>query len=99
MQHTKLHQYLSTCAIDSFADLKCWGFNLFGQLGDGTNSNKYTPKTIIMGNIVSIGAGRYHTCMLDSSDDLYCWGYNLFGQVGDATDTNKNTPTLILEDV
>ena len=32
-----------TCSVDSAGRAKCWGNNLWGQIGDGTTTFRYTP--------------------------------------------------------
>jgi len=32
-----------TCAVDTSATLKCWGWNIYGQLGNGATTNSSTP--------------------------------------------------------
>jgi len=32
-----------TCSVDSAGRAKCWGSNLWGQIGDGTTTSRYTP--------------------------------------------------------
>jgi alpha-tubulin suppressor-like RCC1 family protein len=38
--------YLHTCAIDGGGLAYCWGWNLYGQLGDGSNTNKNAPVAV-----------------------------------------------------
>lgn len=74
--------------------VKCWGANLSGQLGDGTNINRSTPVGVsgILGNVSEILAGSSHTCALSTSGAMMCWGANFSGQLGDGTNLNRVTP-------
>lgn len=36
-----------TCAIDESGELWCWGWNFFGQLGDGTTEDKHVPGAVL----------------------------------------------------
>eukprot|EP00900_Chrysochromulina_parva_P003276 jgi/Chrpa1/1294/Chrysochromulina_OHIO_Genome00005895-RA len=89
---------LHTCAyVTASARLKCWGYNVYGQLGDGTTTDRATPTTINVGGAVGLLAlGGLHTCAyVTSSTLLKCWGANVFGQLGDGTRTDRATPTTI----
>ena len=35
-----------TCAILQDASISCWGYNIHGQLGDGTNTQRNTPTSV-----------------------------------------------------
>jgi alpha-tubulin suppressor-like RCC1 family protein len=80
-------------ALFSDGTLYAWGDNSFGQLGDGSNTNRSTP-TLIGTGYTAIAAGEYHSLALKGSA-LYTWGYNNYGQLGDGTTTSRNTPALI----
>jgi alpha-tubulin suppressor-like RCC1 family protein len=36
-----------TCATLENGAVKCWGYNEFGQLGDGTNDNQHEPVDVL----------------------------------------------------
>jgi alpha-tubulin suppressor-like RCC1 family protein len=82
-----------TCAIVNGGNLKCWGYNNYGQLGLGDNVHRCNsvatcgdnlPDVILGGEIVKqVAAGVYHTCaLLSPSMRVKCWGYNNYGQLG-----------------
>ena len=50
------------CAIKSDATLACWGWNDYGQLGDGTSDDKALPTYIGSAGtgVLQVAAGRYH---------------------------------------
>ena len=73
-----------TCAILDDGILKCWGFNLQGQLGTGTQVNAPTPQIINLGTgrtAVSVSLGSQHTCAILDDGNLKCWGSNSYGQI------------------
>jgi hypothetical protein len=85
-----------TCALLSNGSVKCWGYNGYGELGDGTTTDKYTPVLVTnLADAVAISTGEYHTCALLSNGSVKCWGYNGDGELGDGTTTDKYTPVLV----
>ncbi len=90
-----------SCALTAAGVAYCWGWNLQGQLGDGTNTDRNTPSvTNTALRFTSIAAGGQpggeHTCALTSAGAAYCWGWNAFGQLGDGTTLNRTTPVQVL---
>lgn len=66
--------------------LKCWGNGYYGQLGNGTRSNRATPAMVIgigINGADSLTAGDGHTCAVAPGSVIKCWGSNADGQVGD----------------
>lgn len=89
------------CAVIAGGDVKCWGANESGQLGNGSTVESAVPVDVVgLGSsAVSISAGRAHTCAITSTAQLKCWGLNNSGQLGDQTTTNRSTAVLALTGV
>lgn len=76
-----------------------WGRNVFGQLGDGTKSNKNRPIEITSNFntkpdeiIETVALGWGHSSALTSQGHLYTWGFNGFGQLGNQTLEDYKVP-------
>ena len=82
--------YEHVCALLETGEVRCWGYNLHGALGQehnvnlGDGPNEMPPPNVDfgLGNVVQIVAGAYHNCVLIDTGKVRCWGYNANGQLG-----------------
>jgi alpha-tubulin suppressor-like RCC1 family protein len=83
-----------TCALVEGGDAFCWGQNVSGQLGDGTNENRARPVPVVGEHrFVDLDAGGALTCATTADGARYCWGLNSSGQLGDGSRVSRTTPT------
>jgi alpha-tubulin suppressor-like RCC1 family protein len=86
-----------TCAVTVDDRAYCWGWNDYGQLGDGTTTTRLTP-VAVAGNLLfqRVTAGWTHTCGVTKDSRVFCWGSNDFGQIGDSsTAARRLTPSRV----
>ncbi|MDU0314710.1 putative Ig domain-containing protein [Phycicoccus sp. M110.8] len=71
-----------TCARTSDGKAYCWGANLYGQLGDGTTTDRTVPVPVPLSGVSQVSAGSAHACAVAAGGAVWCWGFNELGQVG-----------------
>ncbi|TVP86104.1 MAG: hypothetical protein EA375_02250 [Acholeplasmataceae bacterium] len=91
-----------SAVLTSLGRIFTWGYNAFGQLGDGTTEHRYTPIEItsqfglvIDETIIHVALGGFHSTVLTSAGRVFTWGRNSSGQLGDGTTTDRHAPTDI----
>jgi alpha-tubulin suppressor-like RCC1 family protein/protocatechuate 3,4-dioxygenase beta subunit len=70
-----------------------WGSNYYGQLGDGSTSNRNSPVRVSgLTDVIAVAGGERHSLALKSDGTVYAWGENIMGQLGDGTTSRRLTP-------
>ena len=82
-----------SCALMTGGAVKCWGANWYGQLGDGTYTNRATPVDVdgLSTGVTAIASGLGHTCAVADQGRVKCWGQN-YGSFGNGTWASSPTP-------
>ena len=76
-------------ALKSDHSVWAWGYNEFGQVGNGTTNNVSRPVQVNFPagvQLVGVSAGLVHSMALDSDGNLWAWGHNGTGELGNGFD-------------
>ncbi|MFN0181833.1 MAG: Ig-like domain-containing protein [Gemmatimonadales bacterium] len=85
-----------SCSLSQAGAAFCWGDNIDGQLGNGSNIGANTPSSVSGGLVFTqLAAGYGHTCGIAAGGQAYCWGRNDRGQLGIGSNTPSNAPAAV----
>jgi alpha-tubulin suppressor-like RCC1 family protein len=83
------------CARRSGGAVVCWGYDSFGQLGDGGVGTGRSPVVVTgLTDAIHLAAGGSHTCAIRAGGSVTCWGDNRDGQIG-GVGTSSSTPRAV----
>jgi alpha-tubulin suppressor-like RCC1 family protein len=91
-----------TCAGKGDGSLWCWGYNRWGQLGNGElgvgngfGGQNLPAQVLGLSAVKSFSGGGSHSCALGPGGGLACWGLNSVGQLGDGEGGSQPTPKAV----
>lgn len=95
-----------TVAISWNGRIYTWGWNAYGQLGQGDDDDDPHPTPVLVHvegqggpsdtyPFVAVAVGELHSLALRSDGTVWAWGGNSHGQLGDASTTQRNSPVQV----
>ena len=73
-----------------------WGYNDYGQLGQGDTTNLSSPKQIgALTTWSALASGFWSTVATKTDGTLWSWGYNNHGQLGQGDTTDLSSPKQV----
>ena len=92
-----------SCARLADKQVRCWGADFQGQVGNGANTGVYlrpvatlrVDGTANIGNVTNLSAGGWHTCAVLGSGQARCWGDGGEGQLAEANNEDRTLPVVV----
>ena len=83
-------------AVKSDGTVLDWGWNSFGQLGDGTTTDSPAAVQVAgLSGVTAIKCGYEHTAVLKSNGTVWAWGRYDYIVGHEATTNNRHSPVQI----
>src|SRR5579862_9124822 len=75
---------------------EAWGYNLYGQLGNGSTTNSKTPVAVngMADRVTAIAGGGFHSLAIQNGG-VYAWGNDGVGELGNGSTTTSSTPVAV----
>jgi alpha-tubulin suppressor-like RCC1 family protein len=86
------------CALLANGEVRCWGENWWGQLGNG-QPGVHSPSPVAvtgLSDAVQLSVGAAHNCALRASGEAVCWGWGSTGALGDGLGTESAVPVTVV---
>jgi alpha-tubulin suppressor-like RCC1 family protein len=85
-----------SCALLASGAVQCWGYNVKGQLGNGTTTNSNVPVAVKgISNATAVATGAFFSCALLASGEVQCWGSSGLGQLGNGSFADSSVPVSV----
>ena len=92
--------YFHALVVDSQGSVSSWGFNTYGQLGDGSVINRSNRVAVTSTNtgwtgIAQAVAGNWHSLALKTNGTVWSWGYSGNGELGVSISPGPKNPIMV----
>ncbi len=83
-------------AVRGDGSVWAWGYNGYGQLGNGSHRDSHVPiKVDDLDRVLAVSAGNGYSVALMEDGTVWAWGRNSSGQLGNATRTDRDEPKKV----
>ena len=93
--------YYFACGVVSNGQLRCWGYNNYGQLGNGSTTTSLVPVVVRgsdgapLSGVSEVAGGTGFVCATKTNGTVWCWGYNGDGRLGIGNNTDTGIPSQV----
>lgn len=86
-----------TCGVTTSGTAYCWGWDFYGQLGNGSATDDQLRPAAVSGGLAfaSVSAGSEHTCGVTATGAAYCWGIGDGGRLGNGSTGDQRVPVAV----
>jgi alpha-tubulin suppressor-like RCC1 family protein len=81
----------TTTTLPAPAQARAWGFNGYGQVGDGSTTARPAAVAVAPAGATGVAAGGFHSLAL-VGDRVWSWGLGHVGQLGTGTTAGRPSP-------
>lgn len=86
----------SSFAVATDGTVWAWGQNVYGQLGDGSTTNRTSPVQVQgLTGTIAVDASYLFSLALKSDGTVWSWGYNYYGQLGNGSTKDQTTSAQV----
>jgi alpha-tubulin suppressor-like RCC1 family protein len=87
---------LAVAALGTDGSVWSWGSNAYGQLGDGSQTDRVQPGQVSgLPPMETLSMGDFHCAAVGSDGTVWAWGLNVAGQLGDGTSIDRTLPVRV----
>ena len=88
--------YFRTYAVCGNGGVSSFGNNLYGTLGDSSETDRLLPVSVRdLTNVGAVASGEIHAAALKKDGTVWAWGNNNYSQLGDSTTVQRIAPVKV----